>query len=739
MVRRMLMMPLIAVGAAAGIIPIIVHLMHRQKTTPVAWGAMQFLLEAPRQQRRKARLDYWLLLLCRMALLILLALMLARPLVLASKYNPLATNTAADIAVVLDHSLSMGRRSGETTLFAQGINQVQKIAGLMRPDDSLSIVLAEHTPRRLVERPVAGTSAIAALLETLHHEDKPNTGLTDAAIPEALQAARRLINHGGNIRKLIFVISDEQRSGWLIDNQTVWHSALGGLAGLDRSVEVFSLPVNLALASPNITVSGVNLTPAFLGVGRPVQVTATVANVGPGAMGTIPLTLTVDGKAVASQQIAALEAGQAQTIRFDHTFTTAGAHWVRIAADVVDALEADNAALAAVHVWPRLPVLIIDGQLTGAGSFPASMFLQAALEPADGGALVASKVVSVSEAAGEPLDNYFVVIVNDVPELSRELVGHLHEFVTAGHGVWFILGPRATPAFFNNTLAKTALLPVTLRERRTARPASAVDVKDPASPLVALLTAAERNAFTGVALNQWWAVDLLGGDQHVVLAAANGDPLVVEHAAGAGKVVLWTTSVEGQWNNLPLVINFLPLVYETLYDLAGGSAKGLNRRLESGESIFWSGPITPALTAARITHPDASVHPATALLSSAGRWIINYSDTSTPGLYELHFAPPEIPQPVYYSVNIDRRELDPAVLGATDLAWLKEQGYLKERITEAGLAAALGAQNRGTELWPHLALAVLLLLVVETLLTRRIVRLQVQEDLPATILTGGHA
>ncbi len=343
----MLMMPLIAAGAAAGIIPIIVHLMHRQKTTPIQWGAMQFLLDAPLKQKRRERLDHWLLLLCRIALLALLAFMLARPLILASKYNPLATNTATDIAVVIDHSLSMSRRSGDQTLFEQGIAQAQKIAGMMRHDDSLSIVLAEHKPRGLDERPVAGAANVTALLDTLHQEVKANAGLTDAALPDAIGAARSLINHGGNIRKMIFVITDEQRSGWLIENQNVWRNALGGLAGLDRSVDVYAWPVNVAMTSPNVSVSGINIAPGFIGVNRPVQITATVANAGPGEMAAIPLTLTVDGHAVGSRDAGNLGAGQAQTIRFDYTFADAGSHWVKIQADVVDALEADNSCIAA--------------------------------------------------------------------------------------------------------------------------------------------------------------------------------------------------------------------------------------------------------------------------------------------------------------------------------------------------------------------------------------------------------
>src|SRR5665213_889077 len=108
---------LLLAGLLAVSIPIIIHLLHRQKTTPLMWGAMMFLKESPLQMKRRKDIDYWLLMLLRMAALAFLAWLLARPLFNNSKYNPLAANQPADVAVVLDHSMSMGRHSGDHTLF----------------------------------------------------------------------------------------------------------------------------------------------------------------------------------------------------------------------------------------------------------------------------------------------------------------------------------------------------------------------------------------------------------------------------------------------------------------------------------------------------------------------------------------------------------------------------------------------------------------------------------------------
>src|SRR3954470_17228802 len=94
-------------AAAMALIPILVHLLHRQQVTPIAWGAMQFLLETPLKVRRKRRIDNWLLVLIRIAILLLVVLLLARPVI---KDARLIGSTPIDVAIVLDHSLSMGQR-----------------------------------------------------------------------------------------------------------------------------------------------------------------------------------------------------------------------------------------------------------------------------------------------------------------------------------------------------------------------------------------------------------------------------------------------------------------------------------------------------------------------------------------------------------------------------------------------------------------------------------------------------
>ncbi len=91
-----------ALGALA--IPIIIHLMFRSRARPVDLGTIQFLKVVLRDNARRRKLRRWLLLALRTASLAFIALMFARPYMLATE--PVAGQRL--IVALLDHSASMG-------------------------------------------------------------------------------------------------------------------------------------------------------------------------------------------------------------------------------------------------------------------------------------------------------------------------------------------------------------------------------------------------------------------------------------------------------------------------------------------------------------------------------------------------------------------------------------------------------------------------------------------------------
>lgn len=100
---------LAAAGLACIAIPIIIHLLMHRRRKPVMWGAMRFLVEAYRRQRRRMRLEKWLLLACRCLVIGLLALAIGRPLM----GKLLGQSKGRTLYVLIDNSLTSGVRGGD--------------------------------------------------------------------------------------------------------------------------------------------------------------------------------------------------------------------------------------------------------------------------------------------------------------------------------------------------------------------------------------------------------------------------------------------------------------------------------------------------------------------------------------------------------------------------------------------------------------------------------------------------
>lgn len=736
-----LMAPLLLGVLAAGI-PVVIHLLHRQRTTPLRWGAMQFLLETPLQMKRRRKVEHWLLMAMRIVGLAVLAFLLARPLWIHGQYNPLASRLPVDVAVVVDRSLSMGRTAGQGPMFNQALGVVDQVADLLQPSDSLSVILAEHRPRAFTPLPV-GVGDLPKLREQLH---QLQPGLSDCSIPEAIAAARQVVDRGRNVRKIILVASDGQRTSWQPEDDEAWRLAAGsGRGEPDRDLSIHEFLLTPDGGASDLSVGQISVQPNLVGLGLPAQILATVSNSGPKDIGPSTLRLTVNGQAIdPPHQLSGLAAGQSTTVRFDYTFNTPGSNWIEVSSDVVDSLPADNDAVAAVNVWQKLPVLVIDGQLTRFGRFKSSEFLVSAMQPVDASqestTLIQPRVASVVESADLNLDDYFVVIVNDCAQLPSAVQDRLADYARSGHGVWIILGPRTEASFVSEQLAGAGIFSAVLNDpapHGESTPQS-TQVLDAQNPMVALL-AGERDAFSGAITQKWWSLRPRDPDAEVVLAAASGDPLVLERPMGrnGGRIAVWCTSVDGQWNNWPLMPNFVPLVNETIYHLSGGQTKGLeNCALQAGQPLVWTGPAEPMVQSIDVTLPDGTIDGNKSPTLANGRYEFRYNDAFVPGLYAMHFTPTEVkPQPVYYGVGIDSRELDPRTMGSQDRQRVADAGCLDEPhpISSDDLGGIIRRENRGVDLWKYLALFVLLNLLGETYVTYRLIQAQQGVAAPAAV------
>src|SRR5215471_18599634 len=100
--------PLVLLGLGALAVPVIVHLIQRERKRVVEFPSLMFLRRIPYQSVRRRRLRDILLLMVRLAALTLIVLAFARPFFRRDSLSAAAQNGAREAVILVDTSYSMG-------------------------------------------------------------------------------------------------------------------------------------------------------------------------------------------------------------------------------------------------------------------------------------------------------------------------------------------------------------------------------------------------------------------------------------------------------------------------------------------------------------------------------------------------------------------------------------------------------------------------------------------------------
>src|SRR3954468_237379 len=101
--------PFVFLGLAAIAIPVLVHLIQREKKRVVEFPSLMFVQRIPYQSVRRRRIRHWYLLLMRAAAMALIILAFARPFFQQGAAAAIASSGGSrEIVIMLDQSASMG-------------------------------------------------------------------------------------------------------------------------------------------------------------------------------------------------------------------------------------------------------------------------------------------------------------------------------------------------------------------------------------------------------------------------------------------------------------------------------------------------------------------------------------------------------------------------------------------------------------------------------------------------------
>jgi hypothetical protein len=667
-----------ALGAIA--IPILVHLIQRERNRVVQFPSLMFLQRIPYQSVRRRRIRHWLLLAMRVAAIALLVLAFARPFFQQGRLAAAAAAGAREVVILLDNSASMGYGDHWQRARDAAHSLVNGLAG----DDKATLVLfgrnAEENMRATTDRTRLNAAIDAAKVTS----DSTRYG-------PALKLAESILGQSALKRREAVLISDFQKGGW-------------GGADDARFPEGMTLTTtSVASEASNVSVPSVTFArSAFSGQER-VAVTAGLANKGDQPATNVPVVLSVDGLEIETKS-ATIAPRSSSSVTFA-AFTVGEANVRGTVRAGSDQLPADNTFHFVVSPSAPVSVAIVES----GNRDDASLYLSKALAIGNAPAFN-PEVIPANRVTSAIFDNRSVVVFNDTPLPPGAGGNALRRFVERGGGVLVVVGERtAWPQDVENLLPGKIGSTV---DRISGRSAT-IGFRDYTHPIFEVFKAPRSGDFTSAHIFRYRTLTA-DPEARVLAQYDDGAIAAAEKRTAAGRVIVWTTTLDDSWTDLGKKPVFLPLVHQMTRYLA---------RYEQTPNWMTVGQVVDLASTAAAIRGDRLV------IAPSGQRTTQRANTpgllelTEQGVYEVRAASAAAGRPQAIAVNIDPVEADLTPMDPAELV-AAVTGHATQLDAATATAEPMTPEEseRRQALWWYLMFAGMLLLAAETVISNRLSR-----------------
>jgi len=684
--------PLFLLGGLAIALPIVFHLIRRTTRERTEFSTLMFLQQTPPRVTKRSRIENWLLLLLRCAVLLLLAFSFARPYLKGILPPEPPADAGRELAILLDTSASM-KRGG---LWDAATREANRLLAAARPGDTVSLHHFDrdvHTVLTAEEWKKTATDEREPLARQRLAGVQPgwqSTHLGSALLRVAEQFDRNTSDSGAAPAREIVLISDLQEG-----------ARLEGLQGYEwpKGVKVSLVP--LAARPPG------NAGPQWVS-----EVAGSTESTAP----RIRIHNAADSK---RDQYQVRWAGAAASDAMDVYVPAGQARTIKPPAMPQGATElvllGDDAAFDnSVHILPPqpvvLPVLFL-GADDPVDSSKSLYYLKRAFQQRQGERIELKQVVPGGALPEWELQAAQLAIIGDAADDAS--LAAARRFAEGGKSVLIALSSANEATALGKLLQAPA--PATT-EARVGNFALLGEV-DLRHPLFAAFADPRFSDFSKVHFWKHRVLDTAALPGARALAKFDsGDAALVEVPLGKGSVVVWTSSWRPSDSQLALSSKFVPLLF-TLLELSS-DLPPRKAQYFIGDTVA----LPSGATANEVLKPDGSK-----ATLAAGE---SFNQTDLPGVYQVS------PGTMKFVVNMSAEESRTAPLEESVLA---SQGVpLAVSAQSSAADPRLAAENRAVvelegrqKLWRWLVIGALFIALIESLLAALAMRRPMAEQQPA--------
>ena len=636
-------------GALGAAVPLILHLVRRQRAGIHVFSMVRFLISSQRAIVRQQRFRRLLLLLLRMAACALLAVIFARPFLRDQEETVFAGTQPEAVAILVDTSYSMGY--GNRIALAK--RRVAEILNDLQNGDQVAL-LTFSVQARVVRELASNHSELPVLLDSAVNETFQATDYV-----EALRAADDQLSGADFDRRTVYLVSDFQQTGWnprsggwrlspgvqlrMIDvgdaqdeNAAVAGVEIPSIAGVESPA-----PLSAASGESSAAPAGDGRTPA--GDGRTLDVAVRIRNYGQTPFRD-EVKLQVNGIETGKRRVdIPPRSGRVEIFR--QAFGAAANTGEVMLGQ--DGLPVDNRFYFTVNAPTPVRVLCLEERSRPNRLSEAAYYLSQALSLRRDPPVVVDVRSPDALSAVDPSE-YDVVISANLSVLPRAAKDRLTGYVRSGGSMIIALNPAVSSGIFNSSFGE--LLP--------GRVAS---LSSPDSPRdrYRLLTDVNYQhpvfqPFSGPRHGDFGTVRFYRTAQFEPDSSASvparfddGAAAVAEKALGNGRTFLVLSTFDLAWTDFPIREVFVPFLYESIDYLA---SRGTMHERGAGLYRLAGEAVRLPDDAQHVELPSGEQVPVET--SRSGRKL--FTQTRQPGLYRVQSAAGQ----QTFAINLDTRESD---------------------------------------------------------------------------------
>jgi hypothetical protein len=683
--------PLMLLGLLGAAIPVVVHLQGRRKAKVVPFAALDFLIATDKRLAKRLVLRQILQLIFRVLICLVLALVLARPYASCQSPGPTVIRGPQAVVIILDNSATAGYRLDGVTLLSRQVESALNLIEQLGPEAEIAVFHTTNVNHSELSRDHLG------IRETLRNTELP---FKKADTQTALQRGLQLLEASAHASKTIFLLS--AATGANLPDSLMPPGEGVTLRHLDPAGDA-ELP-NVGIGNLYVVADG--------SIGnRGVMVVAEVANYG-SAPQKVAISLRVGSEIVARGELY-LEPGARKEKRFSATLSEEQ-RTTDIGVELADdSLRADNTRFVVADARDQIPVLLVNGDSRTVRHEDELYYLEAALRPGDRSDSGTVITVTTPDALAEvELGDFDVVVLANIRELPRKQVARLSSWIQAGGGMMVAMGSEVDADRYNQQMA--ALLaqrlrsPLDLKHGRTKSSGQTLRLSklEIDHPIFSVFTQ-DAPGLYNASFDQ---VMLLGPttdvrDRKVLARYDNGAAALVEARKGAGLLLLFTSTLDRDWNNLAIHPGYLPLMQQITRYLSSKPFEGQKQENLVGDSVAIK--VAPDDARIEVSGPGGSRH----VLEGdklAGRKSTRLDHIDIPGVYRIQSVDTD-GQVQQRPASAFAANIDPSI---SDLRRV-ETRRLESQATIDDPANSAAQHTRRIELWHAIAAALILLLLVE--------------------------